>query len=539
MLRTRFLPLVIASTLLCVGNNSFAAEKKVWITVGEAAYAQLQTLNPNLVASESKLIGNGNTSSLTKQERVYLVQVEEDFLPTFSESLHEQSNRCGGFIFHASQAEGSAALNKTQISPTLGQTRPNYGIRNQSTVNAALPLMQGSNIAQTIIDLSTNFPNRYYTTSGGVNASNWLLQKWSAMAQGRSDINVSQFTHPNWPQKSVILTINGSDNANEVVVLGAHLDSVNSRNRSETAIAPGADDDASGVASLTEALRAMIATNYKPRRTIKFMAYAAEEVGLRGSGEIATSFANNGVNVVGVIQLDMTNYKGAANDIYIFTDYTDSAQNAFIETLIRTYQPTLGIGYDVCNYGCSDHASWSNNGYPASMPFESSFSTSNRNIHGINDTFANSGNQALHALKFSKLAASFAIELGSDGPGIAQPDDKVEYFYGRLTQGQNKVFGPFKVAAGGALLAKTTGIGDMDLYVRKNITPTTSGYDCRSITSTAVESCRVNVAANGDVYVMVNGDTAGSYKLSVSYRPQSVGVKPVASGIKPVVSLKR
>ncbi|WP_370660982.1 M20/M25/M40 family metallo-hydrolase [Massilia cavernae] len=43
--------------------------------------------------------------------------------------------------------------------------------------------------------------------------------------------------------------------------------------------APGADDDASGIAGLTEVLRVLAAGDYKPRRTIKLIAYAAEEVG--------------------------------------------------------------------------------------------------------------------------------------------------------------------------------------------------------------------------------------------------------------------
>eukprot|EP01032_Pedospumella_encystans_P012646 gene12646-14618_t len=109
---------------------------------------------------------------------------------------------------------------------------------------------------------------------------------------------------------------------------------------------------------MTEALRVMIASGYKPRRTIKMIGYAAEEVGLRGSQEIAQYHKNNNINVVGVMQLDMTNYKGSASDIFIYTDYTDSQQNTFLANLITTYQPTLSIGYDKCGYGCSDHASW-------------------------------------------------------------------------------------------------------------------------------------------------------------------------------------
>jgi bacterial leucyl aminopeptidase len=518
--RPALLALLVASTLgLC--NSSMAAEKKVWITVGDEAYGHLQALAPKAVASASKVINNGSTG-LIKQEKVHLVQVDEALLPAFSESLHSKSHRCGGYVYHPTQAAGLSALNKTTIAPSLAAVRPSYALDNATAVNAALPLMSASNIGQTITDLSTGFKNRYYTTSGGTGASTWLLNKWQSMATsaGRSDISVSQFTHPNWPQKSVILTINGTDNASEVVVIGGHLDSINSGGTSETTLAPGADDDASGIASMTEVYRALLASGYKPRRTIKFMAYAAEEVGLRGSAEIAANFKANNVKVVGVMQLDMTNYKGAANDIYIFTDYTDSAQNTFVENLIKTYQPTLTIGRDVCNYGCSDHASWTSNGFYASMPFESSMSTSNSRIHTINDTFANMGSQATHSLKFAKLAASFAIELGSDGPGVLPPPDTVATYSGSLAKGASKSFGPFKVGAGGAIKASTTGTGDMDLYVRKTSVPTTTTYTCKSAGSTATETCTVSYTTNGDAYVLVYGYTAGTYNLTVSYRPQ-------------------
>ena len=183
-----------------------------------------------------------------------------------------------------------------------------------------------------------------------------------------------------------------------------------------TADAPGADDDASGVASLTEVIRVLLAGNYQPRRTIKFMAYAAEEVGLRGSADIAKRFKQQQAKVVGALQLDMTNYQGDAQDIFLFTDYTNAAQNTFLANLAKTYLPSLKVGYSQCGYACSDHASWNAQGYAASFPFESSFDNSNPYIHSRNDTLASSGNQAKHALKFSQLALAYAVELGSDGP---------------------------------------------------------------------------------------------------------------------------
>ena len=87
--------------------------------------------------------------------------------------------------------------------------------------------------------------------------------------------------------------------------------------------------------------------------------------------------------------------------------------------LVQAYLPSLTIGYDKCGYACSDHAAWHAQGYATSMPFESEIGKDNPHIHTVNDTFANSGNQAVHALKFARLAAAYALELGSEAASAA------------------------------------------------------------------------------------------------------------------------
>ncbi|MES2743115.1 MAG: M20/M25/M40 family metallo-hydrolase [Pseudomonadota bacterium] len=513
---------VLLSGLLCTAAACAATpeSKTVWITVGDAAYAELQKVAPQAIARESQLTQSGEAGTrFAATEKIHLVEVNEEQLLKLSSAIHHELKRCGGFMFHSSETAGRTALTAPVNKGLLAAARPAYVIDNQSLVTPVLSQMQDSNIGQTIVDLSA-FANRYYTTTNGANASNWLKQKWSTMAAGRADITVTQFAHTGYNQKSVILTINGTDNAAEVVVLGGHLDSINGNGTGETTKAPGADDDASGIASLTEALRSIVATGYKPRRTIKLIGYAAEEVGLRGSQDIAKNFKANNVNVVGVMQLDMTNYKGSPSDIYIYTDYTDSLQNDFLVKLITTYLPTLSVGYDKCGYGCSDHASWTAQGYAASLPFETSFNQDNPYIHTANDTYANSGNQAAHALKFARLAAAYAIELGSDGPGVVPPPDTVQTLSGSLNRGQSKTFGPYKVGAGGNFKASMTGTGDTDLYLRKSAVPTTTTSDCKSESSSSTETCSLSLAANGDVYVLVYGYTASTYNLTVTYRPQ-------------------
>ena len=520
----RFQPKPMAAAGLLALCSLAHAGEKVWISVGDAALKLLQqqkVVTPAASASPMARLAGTESSAATadrRAENIHLVQVDEDDLLQLSAAVHRELKRCGGFMFHPSQAEGLASLQRqagtAKMAAVAALTRPSYTIAQQAVVPGLLSQMQASNIGQTIVDLSA-YVNRYYQTAGGVSASDWLKQRWTTLAGGRSDITVEQFTHASWKQKSVIATIKGTDRPTEVVVIGAHLDSINQAGTTETTRAPGADDDASGVASITEVLRTMVANGYKPRRTLKFMAYAAEEVGLRGSQEIATSYANAGTNVVGVMQLDMTNYKGSVNDIYLYTDYTDSAQNTFVSNLIKTYLPTLKVGTDKCGYGCSDHASWTAKGYYASLPFEAAFNQDNPYIHTANDTYANSGNQADHSLKFARLAMAYMVELGSDGStGIP---DKTETFSGSLTLNQTRSFGPFKAGVG-SFKASTTGTGDIDLYARRTSVPTTTTYDCKSDGSTSTESCSINLTANGDVYVLLKGYRAGNYNLTVTYK---------------------
>lgn len=146
-------------------------------------------------------------------------------------------------------------------------------------------------------------------------------------------------------------------------MIGGHLDSINGSSP-RTGRAPGADDNASGIAVVTESLAALIASGYRPEKTIKFMGYAAEEVGLRGSAAIAEDFQSRNVNVLGVLQFDMTSYTGQAGlDVVLTTDYVSSTQNDFLAQLMDTYLPELNYDYENCGYACSDHASWDRAGF--------------------------------------------------------------------------------------------------------------------------------------------------------------------------------
>jgi len=331
---------------------------------------------------------------------VAVVAIDAGDLETLSEKMHDAHHRCGGFILHDDVVDAHLFAH-TSIKPAPFK----YSIDRPEVVGQVLPLLSETNILGTITELQS-MKNRYYRSASGAAASDWLRDRWKSFTH-RADVTFELFDH-GYPQKSVIMTIPGTGRANEVVVIGGHLDSIAPGGSDSRA--PGADDDASGIATLSEVARALLAADFRPERTIMFMGYAAEEVGLRGSLSIAKAFRERGVNVVGVLQLDMTNYQGSAADIWIITDFTSSPQNAFLTALIDTYVGATW-GFDKCGYACSDHAAWHRNGFAASMPFESRSREMNRAIHTKNDTLERSSHNASHAIKFARLGAAYAIEL--------------------------------------------------------------------------------------------------------------------------------
>lgn len=535
---------IAAGLMLATSLNAATAPKKVWITLDQTTYSLLQQLDPAARSLESRYVSTGMTlNGRADADKISIVQVDERLLGPLSARVHTVLHHCAGYITHDSLDAARVALQPRTALATA--TTPDYSLTHQSLLRPWLTQQTDRNITQTINDLAA-FQNRYYNGDYGSQASDWLKNQWQTMASGRSDISVAQVRRGNDKQPSVVLTITGTEHPEQVVVMGGHLDTVNWNDANgqphTTSRAPGADDDASGVASITEALRVMIANGYTPQRTIKLMAYSGEEFGLYGSNYIATDYANRNVDVVGVLQLDMTNYKGSSGDIYLEDDYTDAAQNQFVANLASTYLPTLSVQHDKCGYACSDHASWHNQGYAASMPFESKLGGDNPYIHSSKDTYANSGSQAVHALKFSRLALAFAVELGDVSGGNTPPpppppgDDGLQNGVplnglSGASNGQDTYKVTVPSGASNLVIATSGGSGDVDLYTRFGAAPTTGTYDCRPYKNGNNETCTVANPQAGTYQIMLRGYQAYSgVSLKASWDAGNTPPPPPPSG---------
>ncbi len=348
---------------------------------------------------------------------VLISETRADRLGEISRYVHASEHRCGGYFAFPSRAQAEAFVSEGRAKEAMTKALAGpYTLDNQATVSRWLPQVQEQRLYDTINHLSS-YRNRYYASTHGRTSAEWIRTHWQSLAAGRTDVTTELFTGCTTcsTQPSVILTIRGWDLPDEVVVLGAHLDSINGNTPNDpNQLAPGADDDASGIATLTETLRIALADGWQPRRTVKFMGYAAEEVGLRGSNAIAQSFRRSGVNVVSVLQVDMTNYKsGAVTDMKLISDFSNTDLKNFFITLFDTYLAPMGLtrGSTACGYACSDHASWTNAGYPAAMMFEAgSPNGSFPYIHTPYDTLATMGESAQHSVKFTQFALAYLGE---------------------------------------------------------------------------------------------------------------------------------
>ena len=377
--------------------------QSVWITAGADAWDALRT--------SSRFAHDGQPLvEIDRQADVVLTRVRAEDLPDISAFLHRALNRCSGFMRHTTLDDAREALAR-RVEPLAGAPQ-SYTIDQGAAVHALMAALEKPAILETIERLSTDFNNRYHLHPSGTAAAQWIRDQWLGYAAGRPDVTVELVSHPGINQPSVVLTISGVTTPEEVVILGGHLDSISNAGASNPSfIAPGADDNASGIAALAEVVRAAMAVGFRPQRTVSFMGYAAEEIGLVGSQDIAEQYAAAGIDVVAVLQLDMTGYNGSVEDVGLLSDNTDSALTAFVADLIDTYQPELTWTSTACGYPCSDHASWHGQGYPAAMSFEARVGEHNPLIHTVNDTLATLGNSADHALKFARLAVAFMAEI--------------------------------------------------------------------------------------------------------------------------------
>ncbi|WP_030599942.1 M28 family metallopeptidase [Streptomyces fulvoviolaceus] len=144
-------------------------------------------------------------------------------------------------------------------------------------------------------------------------ARDWLLAELSSYAAasgGRMTAELQSYVQEPGPRipeatriTNVLATLRGSVTPDRIYVVSGHYDSRVTDVMDATSDAPGADDDASGVAVVLELARVM--AKRRPASTIVFAAVAGEEQGLFGSAYLAQQLKAAGSDVQGMFTNDI------------------------------------------------------------------------------------------------------------------------------------------------------------------------------------------------------------------------------------------
>lgn len=201
------------------------------------------------------------------------------------------------------------------------------------------------------------------------------LQRTVATYPGKVRVRLSLPNQIGGPveQVNVIGQIRGYERPDEIVVLGAHLDSWD--------LGTGALDNGCNAAMVIEAARAIKATGLLPRRTIRFILFSGEEQGMLGSWAYVKAHREEMDKYRGVVVFD--------TGIGRVTGYSLGGRHDIDPSVREILKPFAGWGVDASTFDAqtgTDHFDFMLEGVPT-LVANQEVANYMQNYHAASDTF--------------------------------------------------------------------------------------------------------------------------------------------------------
>lgn len=198
---------------------------------------------------------------------------------------------------------------------TLGVATPPAPFAPIASMVGAVDPARLQQIDTTLVNFGTrnDFSETTSTSTHGIFAArDWIVGQFRTIAAtsgGRMTVELDDYLQPKTPrtpravqESSVIATLRGSE-PGRTYVMSSHYDDCDGHCTDGQGVAPGADDNGSGVSAVLEAARVMAATPFKG--TIVFACFDGEELGLWGSDHYARELAARHAPVLAVLNNDI------------------------------------------------------------------------------------------------------------------------------------------------------------------------------------------------------------------------------------------
>jgi hypothetical protein len=182
----------------------------------------------------------------------------------------------------------------------------------------------------------TGVGTRHYATPGNVMAAEYLNRRFAAY--GLTTWYEDFVTDEGLLALNVVAELPGDDRS-EVYVLMGHFDSMN--NAGDQANAPGADDNATGIAALLEMARVL--SRHRLAHPVRFFATNVEEAGLQGVKAFAARAAEGGVPIAGAYNVDAIGSPYHGTQLVLNAD----ANSAWLQDVLIEANDAYGLGQDL------------------------------------------------------------------------------------------------------------------------------------------------------------------------------------------------
>ena len=259
-----------------------------------------------------------------------------------------------------------------------------------------------------------DYGSRIWNSDNAFAASDWIAGRMEALGL---EVEQQPFNANTWmgsgeAAPNVIGIQRGTLYPDTYVVCGSHFDSFSYEAMFGGGTAPGADDNATGVASVLESARIM--TQYEFEYSIIYCAYGCEEMGLYGSEAYASRCQEQGMDIIGYFNNDMNGYLNPGDPIHIDCIYPNSVEpiGTYYMNVGEVYYPELPIRHVDFNEGDSDHTSFNNHGYMGIYPFED-YQNHSPYIHTPNDVIGTSVNSFEMSQQFCQMNIACLAEIAN------------------------------------------------------------------------------------------------------------------------------
>ncbi len=251
------------------------------------------------------------------------------------------------------------------------------------TAEALLPLLRdltGQTVAQVGGEPYTIKTRNSYQSASIQKAAQYCLEYFQAQGLEAHYQNFNGAGRIN-----VIATQTGKTRPDEYVVICAHLDDMPGG-----PTAPGADDNGSG--SVAVLFAAGLFAGFESDRSIIYALWTGEEQGLVGSSAFAAEARATGLNIAGVVNMDMIAWESdGIPEIEAHGDFYVAGSGALAETyrdVAEAYGMDLLVSVFYDGMRRSDHAPFWDEGYPAFLLIEPIDGDFNSYYHTTLDTVA-------------------------------------------------------------------------------------------------------------------------------------------------------